>query len=353
MNTQAPRIRICHLVADVGLGRGEAYLDLANHLAESESEVEIGLLIPKQALFRHRITSRVRVLEYGARNSRNNPWLWLEISRLLKEFHPDLVHTHFAKATEIFRMVNRWLRLPHVATKHNPRRGAVFEKVPHVIAVAEVVRKSIRNPKVTVIYNGIIPKPVAKPACRPGAALKLLSVGRLDPIKGYDRLIPALKAINRPWQLTILGEGEQRDELQRMVQGLGFGGRVILPGFRNDIPEQMATCDLFVMASHSEGCSVALLEAMHYAPLAISTRVGLAAELFPDWLLWNPEVDGSLAAVVNQYEARAARFAEWVRPRLADFHLDATVRQHLACYRALLGFVPRSPFDTVGRQGSL
>lgn len=334
--TKEARIRVCHFVADAGLGRGEVYVDLANQMSKSGRQVEVGLLVPRQARFCERISEQVRILEYKARNNRNNPRLWLELCRTLQHFRPNLVHTHFAKATEIFRVLNLWLRLPHVATKHNPRRGRVFEKVPHVIAVAEVVRSSIRNQHATVIYNGILPKPTTRPAQRHGGKLKLLSVGRLDPIKGYDRLITALEGVDRPWQLTILGEGEQRGELELLVKNLGLTGRVLLPGFRSDIPEQMSASDLFIMSSHSEGCSVALLEAMHYAPLAISTRVGLAAELFPDWLLWDPEIEGSLATILNEHETRSVQFAEWVKPKLGEFHLDATVQKHLAFYQSVL-----------------
>ena len=67
------------------------------------------------------------------------------------------MHTHFAKATEIFAD-NKLMRLPHVATKHNPRKGKVFNTLENIIAVSQGVADSISVSNVKVIYNGIVPR---------------------------------------------------------------------------------------------------------------------------------------------------------------------------------------------------
>ncbi len=332
-------MRVCHFAASKGLGRGEVYVDLANHSADTRPDMDVGLLVPRGALFRDRVSKRVQLLEYKAKDSRRNPFLRWEVARLLKQFKPDIVHTHFAKATEVFRKANRRLNLPWVATKHNPRKGRIYEKVSNIIAVAEVVRQSIHEQSATVIYNGIIPdETITRRTDLPadGEPLNLVTAGRLDPIKGYDLLIKVLAEIERPWRLTIYGEGDQRGELESLIASLRLSDRVNLPGFHTDMPQAMAQCDAFVMSSHSEGCSVALLEAMHYAPLVISTPVGLAKELFPDWLLWNLNDSASLGAILGEYGERTRQFNAWVEPRLIDFHLDTTVQKHAALYEQLL-----------------
>jgi len=329
-------LRICHFAASRGLGRGEVYVDLANAMARSSQNLEVGLLVPAHARFRERVDPGVRLLEYHARNARHNPLLWLELAALIRRFSPALVHTHFAKATAIYRGLNAFLRIPFVATKHNPRRGKVFEKVDNVIAVSRVVQDSVKSGRAIVIYNGLTAESPAAQATTGDGALKLLCVGRLDPIKGYDLLLRALAGFELPWELTLLGEGDQRDHLESLVAGLGLSTRVHLPGFRDDIPQQMAACHACIFSSKSEGCSIAMLEAMHYAPLVLSTRTGLAAELFPDWLLWDLDDTESLFAALTDYPARRARFTAWAASARAEFSMTRVVDRHLELYRRIV-----------------
>lgn len=329
-------LRVCHFTASRGLGRGEVYVDLANAMATSDFPVEVGLLAPVRPLYRERLSPRVKLMEYHARNTRNNPFLWKELAAQINAFAPDLVHTHFAKATEIYRRLNPFLRKPFVATKHNPRKGAVYEKVRNVIAVSKVVQDSVRHGNAALIYNGIVPEHPARQARADGDSIRLLCVGRLDPIKGYDRLITILKTVDLPWELTILGEGTQRGELETLVTSLGLSDRVSLPGFDKDVARQMANCDICIFSSLSEGCSIAMLEAMNYAPLVLSTRTGLALEIFPDWLLLDLDNPQTLAAAIREYRERQARFSEWVTPVLPDFHMENAVRQHLELYRKII-----------------
>ena len=181
-----------------------------------------------------------------------------------------------------------------------------------------------------LIYNGIAPLDVDRETTPVSDRIRLLCVGRLDPIKGYDRLITVLAGIDLPWELTILGDGEQRAALETLVENNGLSGRVKLPGFSTDIPGEMANCDICIFSSLSEGCSIAMLEAMNYAPLVLSTRTGLALEIYPDWLLLDLDNPQSVETAIREYRERQARFREWVTPVLPDFHIDHAVRQHLA-----------------------
>ncbi|MBX2850573.1 MAG: glycosyltransferase [Phycisphaeraceae bacterium] len=329
-------MKVCHFAASRGLGRGEVYVDLVNRMASKRDDLEIALLAPYDALFRGRLDERVQFLGYKAKDNRNNPLFWLECASLLRRLNPQLVHTHFAKATAIYRRIKPAVGVPYVATKHNPRKGRIYEKVSNVIAVADVVKQSIGHGRVSVIHNGIVPAQIERAPREPGTPLRLLAVGRLDPIKAYDKLIRALDEYDQPWTLDLVGEGEHRDKLEAVVQQLGLQDKVTLPGFDDNIPARMAACDAFLMSSFSEGCSVALLEAMHYAPLVLSTPVGLAPELFPDWLLWDHDKPASLAPLFNAYDALRQRYADWSAGILPQFHMDACVEKHVDLYQDLV-----------------
>jgi glycosyltransferase involved in cell wall biosynthesis len=331
-------IRICHFAASPGLGRGEVNVDLANEQSRRD-DVRVSLLIPNDALFRERVAPGVEVIEYRGGRSRRNPLFLFEVAKKLRGWRPDIVHTHWAKAASAYKTIRNWVPAKWVGTKHNPRRGPIFEKIPHVIAVSRGVAESMKRRDAKIIYNGIVTERKTERARRTrpaGAAISCLAVGRLDPIKGFDRLITALASYASPWNLQIAGEGSERANLEALIQQLGVADKVQLLGLRNDVPELMAACDVFIQSSHSEGCSVALLESMHYAPLTIATPVGVVTEIFPEWLIWRPDEPGALGKMLANYDELAGRFGPWVSGQLPKFDLRATAAQHIDFYREIL-----------------
>lgn len=328
------RIRVCHFAASPGLGRGEFYVDLANELSR-RGDVEVTLLIPHDALFRDRISPTVQILEYKGGRSRRNPFFLFEITRTLRDWKPDIVHTHFAKASEVFYTIRRRIRTQWVASKHNPRPGPIFEKVPHVIAVSREVAENLKRKDARVIYNGIPIRAGTAPLSRArneSDVIRLLSVGRLEPVKGYDRLIRELAKTNLNWRLRIAGDGTQREALQSLASQLGVSTRVELLGFRSDIPQLLEDCDIYIQSSRSEGFGIALIEAMQFAPLVISTRTGIAAEVFPDWLLWNPEEQGTLDSILRDRNALSQKFLKWAPSQLVRFDLATAAEEHVRFY---------------------
>ena len=92
-----------------------------------------------------------------------------------------------------------------------------------------------------------------------------MAMGRLAPEKGFDRLIAAFSmvAANHPgWSLTIWGEGNDRQELERLRDRLELQERVALPGWTPDPFTEMREAGLFVMSSRYEGFPNVLCEAM-------------------------------------------------------------------------------------------
>lgn len=140
----------------------------------------------------------------------------------------------------------------------------------------------------------------------------LLSVGRLDPIKGFDRLIRCFAAVHRrlpEWKLHIVGEGTERERLEALLGELGLRGAVELTGRleAGQVEAEMLSAAVFAMSSHSEGFPFVLVEAQSCAlpTVAFDVRVGPAAILADgeDGFL---VPDGDLAA----YEAALLRLME-------------------------------------------
>ncbi len=297
-------MKVCHYIASAGLGRGEAYIDLVNSLC---NHIDIVLLVPQGALFIHRVDPRIAIVEYTASDHRFNPFLHWEIFRKLSAIKADIVHTHFAKATEIFLRINKFLNIPHVATKHNPRKGRVFNRTDHVIAVSKGVAASISHTNVDVIYNGINPIAIQHPSpeARPSTPFKICAVGRLDPIKGFDRLITAVAQLDFEVELNIFGDGEAKEELSELINSLELQDRVTLRGFRTDVPELLAQHDLQVMSSLSEGFSLAMVEALFYSPMFISTNVPGCNEILPEQFIVEQD---QIAAKIQDIHANYAQY---------------------------------------------
>ena len=93
----------------------------------------------------------------------------------------------------------------------------------------------------------------------------IIAMGRLDKNKGFDILLKAffqLKDRYPNWNLTILGDGPSRVELETLRRSLGLSHRVIFPGTIKNPSGPLKSADLFVMPSRYEGFPNALCEAM-------------------------------------------------------------------------------------------
>ena len=122
----------------------------------------------------------------------------------------------------------------------------------------------------------------------------ILAVGRLEPVKGFGRLLDCFAKIHaaRPaWQLRIVGEGSERELLERKIETLGLRDAVTLTGKLDSagVEREMLRASLFAMTSLTEGFPFVLLEAQSCGlpVVAYDVRVGPGAVI-------RPETDGFL-----------------------------------------------------------
>ena len=129
-------------------------IDSLNELCKSE---QAALIVPARCEFLQRLDARVQIYQYKSRDKRYNPFLFAEIYRFLRSGGFEILHSHGAKAAQIGFVVEKFLSLKLVATKHNDRKAPVFDRVRNVIAASRKVATTI-NHAAKVIYFGIEPR---------------------------------------------------------------------------------------------------------------------------------------------------------------------------------------------------
>lgn len=110
------------------------------------------------------------------------------------------------------------------------------------------------------------------------------SIGALIPRKSSHHTLEALHRFAQvhpeaKWKLILVGEGPEREKLQRQAKDYGFEDRVILTGFRNNPLDYLAAFDAFILASSSEGLPRVVLEAMLLKTVVIGSNVTGTGEL--------------------------------------------------------------------------
>lgn len=92
----------------------------------------------------------------------------------------------------------------------------------------------------------------------------VIAVGRYSYQKGFDRLISAWHRVcqqKNDWTLHLVGDGELREELQKQIEELNLGDKVILGKAVTDMPTVYQEASILAMTSHYEGLPMVLLEA--------------------------------------------------------------------------------------------
>jgi len=313
----------------------------------------------------------VRVFLLRKREGVDGP-LILKLARLLRRERVDLLHTHNSAPFFYGPLAAALARVPAVVhTQHSKllpeqeklRRASRWlgRGVRHFIGDAAEVSASLQADlglpphRVSTILNGVaVPRWDARPDPPPirtrlgleQAGPILGCVARLAPVKDQATLLRAFRRVQEEWpaaSLLLVGDGPERGNLERLAEELGIASHVRFLGERNDVGEVLAACDVFVLASLSEGLSLALLEAMAAGKPVVATAVGGNVEVVREGetgLLVPPAQPERLAAAIRQVlsqPAWAAQLGRAAHDHVAQhFSLTRMVAQYEAIYAACL-----------------
>ena len=255
-----------------------------------------------------------------------------DLYRLIKDQKVDVVHTHLYDGNKYGRLAGRLARVPGLISHyHNvyARRRIKYHLINRVLstlndrilAVSQAVKESvvrydrISPEKIEVLYNGIDPSRFRggfehsdlrrKLGVRPEDFL-IGVVARLEEQKGHIYLFRALRQLIPDFpqiKILVVGEGTLRPVLEAKVKEMGFSEQILFLGTRTDIPEILASLDLFILPSLWEGFGLALAEAMSMGIPVVATAIGGVDEVIcsgHDGLLVPPGEVPSLVAAVRE-----------------------------------------------------
>ncbi len=132
--------------------------------------------------------------------------------------------------------------------------------------LCDFYNKRISTTKVVYIPNFI--DNVSSKTCNLSSK-QLISVGRLDPIKGFDDLIDLFNLFYQKhpdWNLHIVGDGSEKEILQTKINKLGLSKKITLCGtkYSEELENEYLNSSIYIMTSHSESFGLVLLEAANY-----------------------------------------------------------------------------------------
>ena len=302
--------RIIQFFASKTWGGGEQFVyDLSKELMADDYEVVFASHksnVIKQKVSELRTIKGEQPLYYQIGRG-FNPLSVLKFLRIVLKFNPDIVHTHShdeahtaLQARALARLLGRDYKV--IMTRHLYRKHStglkyryIYKQLDRLVFVAEATRRVFMSgikqegvkEKSCVILNSR-PEVVDIPEIDIRKELNLSSdvvifmyCGRVTEEKGILPLLEAVKRVPEK-NIVLLLVGAMDNKIAQIVQSQVEGdllGRVLLLGFRNDVPSLIKACDVCVQPSIvAEAGSLSVIESMQYSKPLIASNNGSQSE---------------------------------------------------------------------------
>jgi glycosyltransferase involved in cell wall biosynthesis len=172
-----------------------------------------------------------------------------------------------------------------------------------------------------IVHCGVDPEVFSPRPVREDGPFRMLTVGRLAPVKGYEITLQACARLEEEgvdWRLAMIGDGPSRARLSKMAADLGIADKVTFHGAvgQDEIVHHFDRADALVVSSFLEGVPVVLMEAMAKELAVIATRIAGIGELVEEGvsgLLVDASSVDDLAAAMARLAAEPERLRDYGR----------------------------------------
>ncbi|NVD99999.1 glycosyltransferase [Massilia sp. BJB1822] len=295
----------------------------------------------------------------------------LAAARLIRRGRYDIVHLYFDPSARLLNQLARcfprvrFLRtigstpLPRGGRRYLDgvkRRKWVFDlaQMARLICVGQHIGDMLQaygvpRERIVVVPNATdVQRFQRQAAHQPGALLRLGFVGRLTPVKNLELMIEGMRRLvaqgEHQVRLTLVGDGELGASLRQRVREQGLESYVQFAGQLSDIPGVLnRDFDVYVQASHNEGCPAAVIEAMACeVPVLLSDIEGhrqVAAPGRHGTYFAAGDADAFVAGV-RRIQADYPHYLAMARAGrahiVATYSIEAWIEKELAVYQSLL-----------------
>lgn len=292
---RSERPTVVHLVESLGRGGLERVVEtLACGLHNDHFEVSV-LTLTGEGPVADAIRRQGVIVERAGCPATLRPATVAQLARRLRTVDASVIHGHGWLAGALARLAGWRAGIPcRVAHRHTTDEGEtlrhrLFERavsgLGHTMCCSEAVRASAilengANPlRTDVVYNGVSlgrfgrRVPATKKTCP-----TLINVASLRRLKGHRVLLESaarLSAKGVTFRLQLVGDGPERDYLERVTRALDLTHRVEFLGERDDVPALLARADVFVFPTTGrEGLGLAAIEAMAAGLPVVASEIG-------------------------------------------------------------------------------
>lgn len=265
------------------------------------------------------VNTNQQIIPLGA-TSRFDYTAYERLRKLLVNQNYDILHTHHNFTGSVARVLASIQGVSIVDTEHRDHRsfsllqnltnGMTLWLADQIVSNSEVTRSSFQwyekillpDEKSSIIYNGVDIEridsvtQIAKDETEVQPTPRIITVGRLVPIKNQAILLSAFSRVSERFpeaELLVVGDGPLRDNLQKMTVDLGVKDSVRFIGTvsRTQVYKLLATSDVFVVPSLSEGFCVAAVEAMAAGLPVIASNIDVFKEVLGDCAVYADSED--------------------------------------------------------------
>ncbi len=283
---------------------------------------------------------------------------FFKLRKIIKQFSPNIIHTHLFKATLLARLANNDAKASFVTSIHGAENSFFhfFErrfqsKSDHLIFPSNFLQNWYAenvSPNLScnssVIYPGVnIFQKQVKERCS-NKKITIGTLSRLHPVKGIDRLLKACKTLNDEgyeFEILIGGDGKIKPELIKLSETLEISHLCTFEGEIENPREFLKKIDIFVAPSRQESFGIHVCEAMESSLPVIAANIGGLPEIISDHagLLFEPDSENGLkiqlSTLIDNYETRVSMGEKARQMVESKFNRKMAIDKHFELFKNL------------------
>lgn len=314
------------------------------------------------------LNTNLQIIPLGA-TSRFDYSAYVRLRKLLVNQDYDILHTHHNFTGSVARVLAILQDVSVVDTEHRDHRsfsllqnianGMTLWLADQIVSNSEVTQSSfrwcekllIKDKKLNIIYNGVeleridAVTQIARDEAEVQPKPRIITIGRLVPVKNQAILLSAFSRVSERFpeaELLVVGDGPLQDNLQQTAVDLGIADSVRFTGTvsRTQVYKYLATSDVFVIPSLSEGFCVAAVEAMAASLPVVASDIDVFREVLGDCAIYaDPEDSVAFATQIERLLAnppKRDKIGTASRERVHNqFNLSETAMKYAKLYTDL------------------